>query len=95
MAILEFLSPQAEILRPTIPPARRLDTLEGKTIALYWNLKAGGTSPLLPSPRRWRSAIRAYPSGTSRGSERRQQARQPRGGTEDRLGVRRRHRHER
>ena len=42
MATLEFLNPVAEIDRKRVPPARRLDSLEGKSIALYWNLKAGG-----------------------------------------------------
>ncbi len=42
MATLQFLNPVADIERPKIPAAPRLASLEGKTIALYWNLKAGG-----------------------------------------------------
>ncbi len=42
MATLEFLSPVAAIDQKRVPPARRLDRLAGKTIALYWNLKSGG-----------------------------------------------------
>ena len=46
MATLEILNPVAEIVQTTIPPAPRLDTLEGKTIGLYWNLKANGNIAL-------------------------------------------------
>lgn len=42
MATVQFLNPVAEIERPVVPAAPRLASLEGKTIALYWNLKAGG-----------------------------------------------------
>lgn len=42
MATLEILNPVAEIRRGKVEPARRLDTLEGKTIGLYWNQKPGG-----------------------------------------------------
>jgi len=42
MVSLEILNPVAEIVRDRVPPAKRLDTLEGKTIGLYWNQKPGG-----------------------------------------------------
>ena len=42
MATVQFLNPVAEIVRPKIAAAPRLSSLEGKTVALYWNLKSGG-----------------------------------------------------
>ena len=42
MATLEVLHPVAEIVQNSVPAARRLDSLDGKTIGLFWNIKAGG-----------------------------------------------------
>ncbi len=42
MATLEILNPVAEIKRGNVEPAKRLSTLEGKAIGLYWNQKPGG-----------------------------------------------------
>jgi hypothetical protein len=46
MATLEVLHPVAEILPASVPAARRLDKLEGKTVGLFWNMKAGGDAAL-------------------------------------------------
>jgi len=42
MARLHVLNPVAETVQYKVDPAPRLDELRGKTIGLYWNLKAGG-----------------------------------------------------
>jgi hypothetical protein len=47
MAALEIVNPIATPASPSsasarIPPARRLDRLEGKTVGLFWNGKAHG-----------------------------------------------------
>lgn len=42
MASLEILNPVAEIKQARISAARRLESLEGKTVGLFWNMKAGG-----------------------------------------------------
>lgn len=46
MASMEILNPVAELIRATVPPAPRLESLQGKTVGLYWNLKAGGNIAL-------------------------------------------------
>ena len=42
MVELQVLNPQAETVFATVKPAPRLDEIFGKTIGLYWNMKAGG-----------------------------------------------------
>ena len=42
MAQLEILHPVAEILPASVSAARRPGTLDGATIGLFWNSKAGG-----------------------------------------------------
>jgi hypothetical protein len=42
MVKLEILNPIAQTVHQTIPAAPRLSELQGKTIGLYWNMKAGG-----------------------------------------------------
>ena len=43
MATIDILSPvAAKYTGLTVRPAQRLDTLDGKTIGLYWNQKSGG-----------------------------------------------------
>lgn len=42
MARLHVLNPVAQTVEQKVDPAPRLGELKGKTIALYWNLKAGG-----------------------------------------------------
>ncbi len=42
MATLEILNPVAEIMPMVVPAAPRLESLDGKTIGLFWNMKAGG-----------------------------------------------------
>ena len=40
---LEVLNPRGEVEPiPAVPPNARLDSLDGKTIALYWNSKQNG-----------------------------------------------------
>lgn len=46
MATLEILHPVAEILPAHVPAAPRLGDLRGKTVGLFWNLKAGGDAAL-------------------------------------------------
>lgn len=41
-AILEVLSPVADVDNSITPPSPRIDTLDGKTIGLAWNRKPGG-----------------------------------------------------
>ena len=42
MARLQVLNPVAQTVQHKVDPAPRLDGLGGKTIGLYWNMKAGG-----------------------------------------------------
>ena len=42
MATLEVLHPVAEIVQNTVSAAPRLQSLDGKTVGLFWNIKAGG-----------------------------------------------------
>ena len=43
MPTIDILSPVAsKYTGLTVRPAQRLDTLDGKTIGLYWNQKSGG-----------------------------------------------------
>ena len=42
MARLHVLNPVAQTVEHKVDPAPRLDDLRGKTIGLYWNMKAGG-----------------------------------------------------
>ncbi len=46
MARLEILNPLAETVEHSVKPAGRPATLDGKTIGLYWNMKAGGDAAL-------------------------------------------------
>src|SRR3989442_13036115 len=46
MARLEILNPVARTVEYSVKPASRLATLEGATIGLYWNMKAGGDCAL-------------------------------------------------
>ena len=42
MARMQVLNPVAQTVQHKVDPAPRLDGLRGKTIGLYWNMKAGG-----------------------------------------------------
>ena len=42
MASLEILNPVAEMKESRVSPATRVDSLSGKTVGLFWNMKAGG-----------------------------------------------------
>ncbi len=42
MVKLQVLNPQASTVTATVDPTGRHDDLSGKTIGLYWNMKAGG-----------------------------------------------------
>ncbi len=42
MATLEIMNPVAETRQSRTAAAPRLGTLDGKTIGLFWNMKAGG-----------------------------------------------------
>ncbi len=46
MASLTVLSPVARTVEHSVKPAPRLGSLEGATIGLYWNMKAGGDAAL-------------------------------------------------
>ena len=46
MARLEILNPVAKTVEHSVKPAPRLATLDGATIGLYWNIKAGGDAAL-------------------------------------------------
>src|SRR2546429_9624300 len=46
MARLEILNPVAKTVEHSVTPAPRLATLDGATIGLYWNIKAGGDAAL-------------------------------------------------
>jgi hypothetical protein len=43
---LDVLNPVADSLEMKVDPALRPDTLDGKRIGLYWNVKAGGNHAL-------------------------------------------------
>ncbi len=42
MVKLQIVNPQASTVIEAISPANRLSNLTGKTVGLYWNIKAGG-----------------------------------------------------
>ena len=42
MAKLEIFNPQASTVIEALEPAPRLAELAGKSVALWWNMKAGG-----------------------------------------------------
>ena len=42
MARLEIMNPVAEAVKYKVEPAPRPSDLRGKTVGLYWNMKAGG-----------------------------------------------------
>jgi hypothetical protein len=46
MARLEILNPLATTVEHSVKPAPRPATLEGATLGLYWNMKAGGDAAL-------------------------------------------------
>ena len=46
MARLEVRNPVAAVVERSIKPAPRLADLNGTTIGLYWNIKAGGDHAL-------------------------------------------------
>jgi hypothetical protein len=46
MARLEILNPVAKTVEHSVKPAPRRPTLEGATLGLYWNMKAGGDAAL-------------------------------------------------
>ena len=46
MARLEVLNPVAETVQYRVQPAPRLPDLKGRTVGLYWNMKAGGNIAL-------------------------------------------------
>ena len=46
MAQLEILNPVAKTVEHSVKPAPRLSALDGATIGLYWNIKAGGDAAL-------------------------------------------------
>jgi len=46
MARLEILNPVARTVEYSVEPAQRLRELDGATIGLYWNIKAGGDHAL-------------------------------------------------
>ena len=46
MARLEILNPVAKTVEHSVKPAPRLRDLDGATIGLYWNMKAGGDAAL-------------------------------------------------
>ncbi|MBI4636406.1 MAG: hypothetical protein HY727_08660 [Candidatus Rokubacteria bacterium] len=46
MAQLEVLNPVARTMEFAVKPAPRLQTVDGATIGLYWNMKAGGDAAL-------------------------------------------------
>lgn len=43
---LEILNPVAKTIEHSVKPAMRPSTLDGLTIGLYWNMKAGGDAAL-------------------------------------------------
>jgi hypothetical protein len=46
MSRLEILNPVAKTVEHSVKPAPRPGTLDGLTIGLYWNMKAGGDAAL-------------------------------------------------
>jgi hypothetical protein len=46
MARIEILNPVATVVERSVKPAARVSTLDGATIGLYWNMKAGGDAAL-------------------------------------------------
>lgn len=46
MARLEILNPVAKTVEYSVKPAARLQAIDGTTIGLYWNIKAGGDAAL-------------------------------------------------
>src|SRR3990167_3890018 len=46
MARLEILNPVAKTVEYSVKPAARLQAVDGATIGLYWNIKAGGDAAL-------------------------------------------------
>lgn len=46
MARLEILNPVAKTVEHSVKPAARRQALDGATIGLYWNIKAGGDAAL-------------------------------------------------
>ncbi len=46
MARLEILNPVAKTVEHSVKPAARRATLDGATLGLYWNIKAGGDAAL-------------------------------------------------
>jgi hypothetical protein len=46
MASLEVLNPVATTVERSVRPAERRADLDGLTIGLYWNMKAGGDAAL-------------------------------------------------
>jgi hypothetical protein len=46
MTTLEVLNPVARTVERSVQPAQRPRTLEGATIGLSWNMKAGGDAAL-------------------------------------------------
>ncbi len=46
MARLEIRNPVAKVVEHSVKPAPRLPTLDGASIGLYWNIKAGGDAAL-------------------------------------------------
>lgn len=46
MARLEIRNPVAKTVEYSVKPAARLQAIDGTTIGLYWNIKAGGDAAL-------------------------------------------------
>jgi hypothetical protein len=46
MATLKVHNPVAAVVEQSVKPAPRLRGLDGATIGLYWNMKAGGDAAL-------------------------------------------------
>jgi hypothetical protein len=46
VANLDVLNPVADSVEQKAAPAARVDTLDGKRVGLYWNIKAGGNHAL-------------------------------------------------
>lgn len=46
MARLEIRNPVAKTVEHSVKPAPRLQAVDGATIGLYWNIKAGGDAAL-------------------------------------------------
>lgn len=63
MARLEIRNPLAETVEHSVKPAQRLRDLDGATIGLYWNMKAGGDAALDATERLLRAR---FPGATFR-----------------------------